>query len=268
VTQGFVGATTDGRITTLGRGGSDYTASLLGAALDADRVEIWTDVDGIMTADPRIVPNALVLPVASHSEAAELATFGAKVLHPATQVPLVEARIPCVVLNSFAPEKPGTTVVSGVRPAAIGGSPVRSISWKKGVTVVNVRAAEMQGAVGFLRRLFEIIERHDAVVDVIATSEINISFTLEGGGALRSIVADLGRLGEVTVYERRAIVAVVGVGLRGTKGLSGRLFTAMTPINVEIISQGASEINVTLVVREEDGPEAVRLLHHEFFGGG
>lgn len=268
VTQGFVGATADGRVTTLGRGGSDYTASLLGAALAVDRVEIWTDVDGIMTADPRLVPDARVLPVASHIEAAELATFGAKVLHPSTQAPLVEARIPCIVLNSFAPERPGTTILSGVRPAPLGDSPVRSISWKKGVTVVNVRAARMLGAVGFLRQLFEIVERHDASVDVIATSAINISFTLESQDDLPSLVADLETLGEVTVYEGRAIVAVVGVGLRGTRGLSGRLFGAMQPVNVEMISQGASEINVTLVVKEEDGPEAVRLLHAEFFGKG
>lgn len=265
VTQGFVGATVQGQITTLGRGGSDYTASLLGAALDVDRVEIWTDVDGIMTADPRLVPDARVLPVASHVEAAELATFGAKVLHPATQAPLVEKRIPCIVLNSFAPERPGTTILSGVRPAPLGDSPVRSISWKKGVTVVNVRAARMLGAVGFLRQLFEIVERHDASVDVIATSAINVSFTLEQQDDLAALAADLRTLGEVTIYEGRAIVAVVGVGLRGTRGLSGRLFGAMKPVNVEMISQGASEINVTLVVKEEDGPEAVRLLHAEFF---
>ena len=266
VTQGFLGATADGRRTTLGRGGSDYTASLLGAALGAARVEIWTDVDGIMTADPRIVPGARVLPVASHVEAAELATFGAKVLHPATQAPLVEAKIPCVVLNSFAPDRPGTSVLSGVRPEPVGASPVRAISWKKGVTVVNIRAARMLGAVGFMRQLFEIVERYRASVDVVATSEINVSLTLDDPSHVGPIAEELARLGEVTVYDHRAIVAVVGVGLRGTKGLSGRIFHAIRGLNVEMISQGASEINVTLVVREEDGPEAVRLLHDEFFG--
>jgi aspartate kinase len=266
VTQGFIGASGDGTTTTLGRGGSDFTASLLGAALGVDRVEIWTDVDGIMTADPRIVPDARVLPVASHVEAAELATFGAKVLHPATQAPLVEARIPCVVLNSFAPERPGTTIVTGVRPAPLGDSPVRSISWKKGVTVLNIRAAEMLGSVGFLRRLFEVIERHGAAVDVVATSEINVSFTLEEASGVDALVTDLTRLGEVTIYRDRAIVAVVGTDLRGTRGLSARLFSAMRPVNIEMISQGASEINVTLVVKAEDGPQAVRLLHAEFFG--
>lgn len=266
VTQGFVGATADGRPTTLGRGGSDYTAALLGSALGAARVEIWTDVDGIMTADPRIVPEARVLPVASHVEAAELATFGAKVLHPATQAPLVEAKIPCVVLNSFAPDRPGTSVLSGVRPEPIGESPVRAISWKKGVTVINIRAARMLGAVGFMRQLFDVVERHRASVDVVATSEINVSLTLDDPSQAAAIAAELARLGEVSVYHHRAIVAVVGIGLRGTKGLSGRIFNAIRSLNVEMISQGASEINVTLVVKEEDGPEAVRLLHGEFFG--
>lgn len=266
VTQGFIGATPDGRTTTLGRGGSDYTAALLGAALRAERVEIWTDVDGIMTADPRIVPEARVLPVASHLEAAELATFGARVLHPATQAPLVQARIPCVVLNSFAADRPGTTILAGVRPDPVGSSPVRSISWKKGVTILNVRAPRMLGAHGFLRSLFEVFERHAVAVDVVATSEINVSLTIEDAGRLPALRADLEALGEVSVFERRAIVAVVGIGLRGTRGLAARIFSAIKSVNVEMISQGASEINVTFVVTEEDGPAAVRLLHDEFFG--
>ncbi len=265
VTQGFLGASRAGLTTTLGRGGSDFTASLLGAALEAERVEIWTDVDGIMTADPRIVPAARVLPTASHWEAAELATFGARVLHPATQAPLIEAKIPCVVLNSFAPDRSGTTVLVGVAPEPIGRSPVRSISWKPGITVINVRALRMLGAVGFLRALFDICAEHDASVDVISTSEVNVSLTLDAVADLPGLMTDLQRLGEVTLFERRAIVAVVGVGLRGTRGLAARVFRALAPINVEMISQGASEINVTMVVLESDGPEAVRLLHHEFF---
>jgi aspartate kinase len=265
VTQGFLGATRSGATTTLGRGGSDYTASLLGAALEAVRVEIWTDVDGIMTADPRIVPSARVLPTASHWEAAELATFGAKVLHPATQAPLIEKKIPCIVLNSFAPERPGTQILVGVVPDPVSHSPVRSISWKRGVTVINIRAPRMLGAIGFLRTLFDLCAKHDASVDVISTSEINVSMTLDAVADLPGLVYDLEQLGEVTIFENRAIVAVVGVGLRGTRGLAARLFKALAPINVEMISQGASEINVTLVVLESDGPTAVRLLHQEFF---
>lgn len=261
VVQGFIGATTDGRPTTLGRGGSDLSASLLGAALRAERVEIWTDVDGIMTADPRIVPGARRLPVASHLEAAELAAFGAKVLHPSTQAPLVAARIPCVVLNSFKPDGPGTTIVSGVRPEPVGHSPVRSISCKSDVTVVNVRSPVARGTAGFLRALFEIFERHDVTVDVIATSEVNVSVTIDDLTRLDEVRRDLEILGEVSVFPRRAIVAVVGIGLRGTKGLAARIFSAVESVNVEVISQGASEINVTFVVREQDAAEAVRRLH-------
>jgi aspartate kinase len=261
VTQGFLGSTSDGRPTTLGRGGSDYTAALLGAALRADRVEIWTDVDGLMTADPRLVPNARPLAVASHLEAAELAAFGATVLHPATQAPLVAARIPCVVLNSFFPDRPGTTILSGVRPASTGPSPVRAITCKAGVTVINVRAATGRQAAGFLRALFEVFERHEVVVDVLASSEVNVSVTVDDPARLDEVTQDLTALGEVTLYPGRAIVAVVGVDLRGARGLSGRIFGAVHEVNVEVISQGASEINVTFVVREGEATSAVRALH-------
>ncbi|MEO8449403.1 MAG: aspartate kinase [Gemmatimonadota bacterium] len=265
ITQGFIGATTTGVPTTLGRGGSDYTASLLGAALSADRVEIWTDVDGIMTADPRLVPTARSLLFASDVEAAELSAFGAKVLHPATQLPLVEAGIPCVVLNSFAAERPGTTILPGWRPELDSGDAVRSIAWKKGITVVNVRAPRMLGAVGFLRALFEICARHGVSVDVLATSEVNLSLTLDDATNLEPLRHDLAELGDVTVRTGRALVAVVGTDLGATKGVAARAFTAIRGINVEVISQGASETNVALVIREEDGPEAVRLLHRAFF---
>jgi aspartate kinase len=266
VTQGFIGATVEGVPTTLGRGGSDFTAALLGAALDAARVEIWTDVDGLMTADPRVVPTARTLAGASYDEAAELANFGARVLHPATQLPLVEKRIPMAVLNSRRPELPGTTIVSQVAPEADARSPVRSISWKRGVTLINIRAPRMLGSFGFLRALFEVFERHEAVVDVLASSEVSISLTLEDRGRLEDILRDLAPLGETTVDDHRAIVAVVGTGMRETPGMAARIFGAVMPANVEIISQGASEINVTFVVREEDGPDVVRRLHREFFG--
>jgi aspartate kinase len=265
VTQGFIGATADGQTTTLGRGGSDYTATLLGAALHASRVEIWTDVDGLLSADPRIVPNARLLTEASYHEAAELAAFGAKVLHPSTQLPLTEAGIPCWVLNSFAPERPGTRILAGARPTAGFGSPVRSIAWKKGITVINVRAPRLLGAVGFLQQLFGVFAKHGVSVDVLASSEVNVSVTIEEQTGIAELVEDLERLGAVTVFEGRAIVAVVGVDLRGTRGLSGRLFSALRDVNVEVISQGASEINISFVVKEEDGPAAVRALHREFF---
>jgi len=265
VTQGFIGATADGQTTTLGRGGSDYTASLLGAALDAARVEIWTDVDGILSADPRIVPDAHLLAEASYHEAAELAAFGAKVLHPATQSPLVDAGIPCWVLNSFAPERPGTRIVAGARPTFVGNSPVRSIAWKRGITIINVRAPRRLGAVEFLQQLFGVFANHGVAVDVLASSEVNVSVTIDGSSERTGLLRDLQNLGTVTVLDGRAIVAVIGVDLRGSRGLSARLFHAVRDVNIEVISQGASEINVTFVVREEDGPAAVKALHREFF---
>jgi aspartate kinase len=266
VTQGFIGATADGVPTTLGRGGSDFTAALLGAALGASRVEIWTDVDGLMTADPRIVPTARTLTAASYDEAAELATFGAKVLHPATAMPLVRAGIPIVILNSTRPELPGTTIEPSAELARMGDSPIRSISWKRGITVINVRAPRMLGAYGFLRAMFEVFERHEVVVDVLASGEVSVSLTVEDRSRLEPVIQELSELGEVWTEDRRAIVSVVGIGLRGTPGLASRIFRAVQPANVEVISQGASAINMTFVVREEDGPDVVRRLHAEFFG--
>jgi aspartate kinase len=266
VTQGFIGATATGVSTTLGRGGSDFTAALLGAALEADRVEIWTDVNGLMTADPRIVPTARTLPAASYEEAAELATFGARILHPATALPLVRAGIPIVILNANDPERPGTTIEPEAQLDRVGDSPIRSISWKQGITVINIRAPRMLGAYGFLRALFEVFERHETVVDVLASGEVSISLTIEDRSRLDPLVRDLADLGEVWIEERRAIVAIVGIGLRNTPGLAARVFNAVWPANVEIISQGASAINMTFVVREDDGPDVVRRLHQEFFG--
>ncbi|MFN2315756.1 MAG: lysine-sensitive aspartokinase 3 [Gemmatimonadales bacterium] len=266
VTQGFIGSAPDGRPTTLGRGGSDYTAALLGAALDAARVEIWTDVSGLMSADPRIVPTARTLAAASYEEAAELATFGAKVLHPATQMPLVHKGIPFQILNSREPTHPGTLIAPEARLERLGNSPIRSISYKKGITTLSIRAPRMLGTFGFLRKLFAVFETHEVVVDVVATSEVSVSLTIEDPDRLPTIRPELEAIGELTVAEGRAIVAVVGIGLRDTPGIAARVFRATEPANVEIISQGASAINITFVVRESDGPDIVRRLHAEFFG--
>jgi aspartate kinase len=252
--------------TTLGRGGSDFTASLLGAALDATRVEIWTDVDGLMTADPRMVPSARTLASASYEEAAELATFGAKVLHPATQLPLSSAGIPIVILNSMHPERPGTVIGPPEGAVVEPEAPIRSISCKRGAIVVNVRAPRMLGAFGFLRQLFEVFERHEVVVDVLASSEVSVSLTIEDAARLPALRRDLEALGEVTVEDDRAIVAVVGQGIKETGGLAKRIFGAVESTNVEMISMGASAINLTFVVRADEGPGVVRRLHREFFG--
>lgn len=265
VTQGFIGATATGESTVLGRGGSDFTAALLGAALGAERVEIWTDVSGLMTADPRIVPDAHVLAEATYDEAAELAAFGAKVLHPATQLPLVEAGIPIVIRNTFAREAPGTRIAA--EAATTSPQSVRSISIKRGVTVLQVRAARMLGAFGFLRRIFEVFERHEIVVDVLATSEVSVSLTVDPSPRLEQVVRDLAELGEVTQREHRAVIAVVGGAIRDTPGIAARVYQAIADVNVEMTSQGASTSNLTFIVREEEGPRVVRALHATFFGG-
>lgn len=266
VTQGFIGATASGVPTTLGRGGSDFTASLLGAALDATRVEIWTDVDGLMTADPRLVPSARTLASATYEEAAELATFGAKVLHPATQLPLSSAGIPIVILNSMHPDRSGTVIGAPASTTATPDEPIRSISCRLDTIVINVRAARMLGAFGFLRQLFEVFERHEVVVDVLASSEVSVSLTIQDAARLPALVHDLAALGEVSVEEDRAIVALVGQGIKHTGGLARRIFGAVNPTNVEMISMGASAINLTFVVRGDEGPGVVRRLHREFFG--
>ena len=265
VTQGFIGRTADGWTTTLGRGGSDFTAALLGAVLLVERVEIWTDVSGLMTADPRIVPDARVLAEATYDEAAELAAFGAKVLHPATQLPLVEAGIPIVIRNTFAREAPGTRIAA--ETATTSPLSVRSISIKRGVTVLQVRAARMLGAFGFLRRIFEVFERHEIVVDVLATSEVSVSLTVDPSPRLEQVVRDLAELGEVTLREHRAVIAVVGGAIRDTPGIAARVYQAIADVNVEMTSQGASTSNLTFIVREEEGPRVVRALHATFFGG-
>jgi aspartate kinase len=219
-----------------------------------------------MTADPRILPSARTLTAASYEDAAELATFAAKVMHPATAMPLVRAGIPIVVLNSTQPERAGTIIEASAELERMGDSPVRSISWKRGITVINVRAPRMLGTFGFLRAMFEVFERHEVVVDVLASSEVSVSLTVEDRSRLEPVVRELALLGEVEVEHGRAVVAVVGIGLRHTPGIAARLFSAVHPANVEVISQGASAINMTFVVREEDGPAVVRRLHQEFMG--
>ncbi len=266
ITQGFLGSDPMGCPTTLGRGGSDYTATLLGAALHATRVEIWTDVDGLMTADPRIVPTARRLAVATYDEAAELATFGAKVLHPATQLPLAEEGIPIVILNSRRPDGPGTTITGSSTPTDQTVGPIRSISWKPGITVITVQAPRMLGTFGFLRRLFQVFEELEVVVDVLASSEVSVSLTIEDASRLDDLRPALTALGQVEIMTQRAIIAVVGTGLRTTPGIAAQIFGAIQGTNVEVISQGSSAINVTFVVREEEAVSVVSQLHHTFFG--
>lgn len=262
VLGGFIASTQEGTTTTLGRGGSDYTAALIGAALTADEIQIWTDVTGVLTADPRVVPEAQTVERLSYAEASELAYFGAKVLHPKTIQPAIEGSIPVRICNSRAPEQIGTLVGPQTETTT---RTIKAIAHKGGVTTVQITSARMLGAYGFLRALFEVFERHRTVVDVVATSEVSVSLSLDDDSALPVIVQELERLGTVRVETNCAIVCVVGEGLRGTPGIAARVFSAISDINVTLISQGASSINFTFAIEEEFAQEAVRRLHTEFF---
>ena len=264
ITQGFIGSTEKGVPTTLGRGGSDYTASLLGAALDAEEVQIWTDVDGMLTADSRIVPGCMKVREISFEEAAELAYFGAKVLHPSTIEPAVSSAIPVRILNSRRPRASGTRIT--VSPEKIE-FPVKSIAVKKGITTVHVQSLRMLMAHGFLRSMFEVFDRHEVSVDLVSTSEVSVSLTVEGAERLDSVVEELSRFSRVKVETSCAIVCIVGEGLRSTPGVAAQTFRALGDINVLMISQGASEINLSFVVHESEAEESVRRLHEEFFSG-
>ena len=263
VLGGFIGATTRGVTTTLGRGGSDYTAALIGAALGASEIQIWTDVTGVLTADPRVVPEAQTVERLSYSEAAELAYFGAKVLHPKTIQPAIENSIPVRICNSRSPAERGTLVGPQTETSA---RTVKAIAHKTGVTTVQITSARMLGAYGFLRALFEVFERHRTVIDVVTTSEVSVSLSLDDDSALPAIVKELEQLGTVRVEKGRAIICVVGEGLRGMPGIAARVFSTISDINVTLISQGASSINFTFAIEEERVNEAVTRLHEALFG--
>jgi aspartate kinase len=262
VLGGFIGSTLADVTTTLGRGGSDYTAAIVGAALDCEEIQIWTDVSGVLTADPRVVPQAQTVERLSYGEAAELAYFGAKVLHPKTIQPAIEKNIPVRICNSHLPDERGTLVCAQTETSP---RTLKAIAHKSGVTTVQISSARMLGAYGFLRALFEVFEKHRTVVDVVTTSEVSVSLSLDDDTALPSILADLNSLGTVGVERSRAIICVVGEGLRGTPGIAARVFSTISDINVTLISQGASSINFTFAIEEERAHEAVRRLHHEFF---
>ena len=262
VVTGFLGRTADGRVTTLGRGGSDYSAALIGAALGATEIQIWTDTSGLLSADPRIVPEARPVPLLSFAEASELAYFGAKVLHPKTLLPAMERAIPVRVLNTGRPEDPGSLVTPAAGPADSAWR-VKSIACKKGITAVTVASTRMLLAYGFLARVFEVFGRHHVVVDLVTTSEVSISVTVDDTARLEDAVAELEAIGNVEVRRGLAVVAVVGEGAPRRVGLAGHVFTLLggVGIPVEMISQGASRVNLSFVVADEDADRAVRLLH-------
>ncbi|HEV2800758.1 MAG TPA: lysine-sensitive aspartokinase 3 [Pyrinomonadaceae bacterium] len=262
VLGGYIGSTAGGRTTTLGRGGSDYTAGLVGAGIGAREIQIWTDVNGVLTADPRVVSNARTIPSLSFAEAAELAYFGAKVLHPKTILPAVVRGIPVRICNSREPEQAGTGVYFD---AEMSPRTVKAIAHKKGVTVLHITSARMLGAYGFLRALFEVFERHRTIIDIVTTSEVSVSLSLEDTSRVEEIIRDLKPIAAVKVESGLAVVCIVGQELRYTSGVAARVFGTLRDINILLISQGASNVNLTFVVAEQDVEETVRRLHASLF---
>lgn len=262
VMGGFIGSTADGVTTTLGRGGSDFSAAIAGAGIEAEEIQIWTDVDGMLTCDPRILPGGKVVKTISFAEAAELAYFGAKVLHPATVQPAVEKNIPVRILNSRRPESQGTRIVSAAVSCA---NPVKSIACKRGITIVSIRSLRMLMAHGFLRRIFEVFDRYRTPVDMVSTSEVSVSLTIDQTHALGEIESELSRIAEVTVLPQQAIICLVGEAIRETSGVASRVFDALRPFNIRMISQGASLLNLSVVVADADLQPAVQSLHEELF---
>jgi len=259
---GFIAGNRAGETTTLGRGGSDYSAALVAAALDAEELQIWTDVTGVMTCDPRICTDARTIPVLSYEEAAELAYFGAKVLHPKTIKPAIDNAIPVRVCNTFLPGETGTMILaeSGEVP-----NKIKSIASKKNITILRITSARMLGAYGFMSAVFQVFDRHRTVIDVISTSEVSVALTLDDAEAIEKVVEDLRRIGEVEVESGYAVICVVGEGLRASTGLAAKIFSTIDDVNVALVSHGASAVNLTFVIKEDAVPDVIRKLHAEFF---
>ena len=264
VITGFIAKDRDGNITTLGRSGSDYTASLVGAAIGAREIQIWTDVDGVMSADPRIVPGAKSLPRLSFNEMSELAYYGARVIHPATMVPAIRNRIPVRVLNTNSPQRPGTVILDEAPPQA---RPISSIAYRRRQTLINVVSTRMLLQHGFMARLFDVFARHEVVVDMISTSEVSVSITTDSGQRLDPVLRELSDFADVTVEKDKAIICLVGDGIRTSGDVVARIFdtTSDAGVTARMISMGATRINVSFLVSDEDVESAVVALHEEFF---
>ena len=263
VIGGYIGATPDGVTTTLGRGGSDYSAAVFGAALDADEIQIWTDVDGMLTADPRIVDGARLVPALSFAEASELAYFGAKVLHPETIQPAVGRDIPVRIVNAHRPDGAGTTITA---VPSIRSGPVTALASKRGVTVIEFTSARMLMAHGFLKRLFDVFDRFETAVDVVTTSEVNVSVTIDDASRLADLVAEVSAFAEVATEPAMALLCVVGDNLHDDPSMFARVVGALDGIGCRMVSQSASRRNITFVLRERDLADAMTRLHEHFFG--
>jgi len=262
VLGGFVGATADGHTTTLGRGGSDYSGALAGAGVDASEIQIWTDVDGMLTADPRVIDAPRLVPTLSFDEAAELAYFGAKVLHPSTILPAVERNIPVRILNSRKADAAGTLITAA---GARSGSQVTALACKRDLTVVDITSSRMLMAYGFLRQVFEVFERFRTAVDVVTTSEVSVSVTVDDRRHLDAIVEALKQYAQVSVEPEMALLCAVGDRLRNEPEIGARVVAVLEEVPLRMISQAASRRNITVVMRQADLPKAMQRLHEEFF---
>ena len=258
IVTGFVAQAENGHYITLGRGGSDYTGAILASALNAKELQIWTDVDGIYNADPRLVPDAHVLPQLSFQEAGELAYFGAKVLHPKTIKPAIEKNIPVRILNTFNPEATGTLITNEEENS------LKSATYRKGISIINVCSAGMLEARGFLAKLFEVFARNEIAVDVVSTSEVSVSLTVDNGSAAK-VVPELEKFASVEVQTGMAIVCLVGGGIRSSTDVLGRLFSSLADHNVSMVSQGASKRNITFLVEENQAQDVVKKVFDTFF---
>jgi aspartate kinase len=260
VIGGFVGATTAGVTTTLGRGGSDYSAALFGAALRAEAIEIWTDVDGMLTADPRVVDGARLIEQIRFDEASELASFGAKVLHPSTIAPAVKLGIPVYIYNSRRPEGRGTRITFDAPRR-----PVSAIAGKRDVALIRIRTPRMLLAHGFMRRIFEIFDENRTSVDVVATSEVSVSMTIDDATYLDTLLGALTSLGDVSVERNRGIVALVGAGLGDSTATMAQALSALGTVKAHMVSLSSGGMNLTVIVDGDQVLEAMRRLHSAFF---
>lgn len=264
VVTGFVGRTESGEITTVGRNGSDFTATIFAAALDATECEIWTDTDGVMTADPSLIPAARSIPEMSFAEASELAQYGGRVLHPSTLLPALERNVPVRVLNTNRPEHPGTVITAAGGEAS---GPITSLAYKEKQWVITIENPMMLGQPGFLARVFDILGSMKVDVDMISTSHVSVSMTVPALSHLDDVVAALSAHGRVTVAKGKTLVCIVGRNVKHQAGLGARVFGALSKcdVNVEMISHGANNINLSLLIGDEDIGKAIPSLHGELF---
>ncbi len=265
IITGFIGKTKNGEVITLGRGGSDYTAAIIGAAIGAETIQIWTDVDGIMTTDPRIIPEARTVPELAFEEACELAYFGVKVLHPKTILPAMKKNIPVQVLNTFNPQGKGTTIVSSFAERGAQSDTIEAFTFKKNIIAIHIKSPEFFDGNGLMARIFELFEKHNTGIDVVSTSVVSVSLTIDREDYLDEIIPELKKIGEVEVVRNKAVVCAVG-GRVNAAGVAGRMFTVLgkAGIAVEMISQAASGISITFVVDDRDAQEAIKVLHREY----